>query len=687
MLQVILSITAVITITLCSLFIGFKWRSDKPSLFLMGALLTTAAIELFDTLAMMDASLLPYGKRGAMMVEGILPGIWLLYSLTFARTSNLSTMSRAAKLLLLGSPLLIIAASVLPLDALFYSPDLLKEKILFLNGAGFVFYLLMMAFLVIPLVNLEITLVTASPVDRWKIKFEILGTAALLAVLIFYYSQGLLYRTINMNLVPVRSVMMVAAALFITYSRLRRSETVTVFVSREMAFRSIAFFAVGIYLVWLGLLGEGMKYFDTEGRRALLIALFFLSGVALVLVFLSEAVRRKVRVFVHKHFYRNKYDYRAQWLQFTARLAAARSREELLRSILSAFSEIFGTEGATLFLDDNHRMFRAVARYEMDPIIGGISLDSKLIALLRDKEWIFSLSGTDAHGIDNKDIEFLKQNAIAFIVPLVSSETVDGFIALGIPINTNEVYIYEDFDLMKTLARQANSAILNLKLSEQLTRAREMEAIGKVSAFVIHDLKNLGSTLSLIIDNAANHISNPDFQKDMLASISSTVLKMKELIARLRNFEDKQVLNDAPTDLLTLAENAARMIPTGEVVVNGASTLAKIDPEQMQKVLLNLFLNALDATEGKESPITVEVGSDDVPFIRVMDHGIGMTRDFLDNHLFKPFHSTKSKGLGIGLYQCRQIVEAHGGRIEVESQTGEGTVFSIFLPPIAPSVP
>jgi hypothetical protein len=100
----------------------------------------------------------------------------------------------------------------------------------------------------------------------------------------------------------------------------------------------------------------------------------------------------------------------------------------------------------------------------------------------------------------------------------------------------------------------------------------------------------------------------------------------------------------------------------------------------MQKVIGNLLLNASDAI-AEDGKITVATSmGDGWAQLAVSDTGCGMSREFVQERLFRPFQTTKPKGMGIGLFHCKTIVEAHGGRIEVESEEGKGSTFRVFLP-------
>lgn len=679
-MQTVISITSILLSVIFPLYFFVRKERKALPLSLSAALLSAAALELFDLLTFLYPDNLFFWKKFALAVESSLPPVWLWFTLTYARQNELRSISLLQRLLLAASPLFAVSVLLLPVTSFFYSPDFSSERVLYLGNAGFIFYLLLLIYLIIPLINLEMTLTSATQTSRLKIKFELLGAGALLAVMVFYYSQGLLFRTINMNLVPVRTVLLIVAVAMMAYSRLRRGNGVNVYVSQQILYRSVVLLTVGVYLLGLGLMGEGMKYFGDWSQRAMAITLAFVAGLGLIVTLLSETVRRKVRVFINKNFYRNKYDYRNQWLQFTDRLSSAKNDDDLLRSIITGFCDTFGMGCGALFLLEQERAtYQVAASIEMDNATLTFREKDAAIEFIANGKWVVDpVQGCPEIG-DEEQKTFFKANAIFFAIPLFMNERMGGFIVLGRPLNRDESYSYEDFDLMKTLARQASSALLNLRLSDQLARSREMAAMGRVATFVMHDLKNLVSALSLMLDNVQEYIADPEFQKDLLDTLGNTVTKMNSLISRLKHLPEKVSLQRTPVDLLQLAHDTTLLVKGGNFLVTGAPVIAEVDRDEIQKVALNLMLNAIESTAGKK-PVTVEVGKEEAPFFRVKDEGCGIPEDFLRNSLFTPFKSTKKKGLGIGLYQCKKIVEAHGGKIEVISELDKGSEFTVWLP-------
>jgi putative PEP-CTERM system histidine kinase len=248
---------------------------------------------------------------------------------------------------------------------------------------------------------------------------------------------------------------------------------------------------------------------------------------------------------------------------------------------------------------------------------------------------------------------------------------------------TKENFSLEDFELLKTIADQAAGTILNIKMSERLSRAKEIEAFQTMSAFFVHDLKNLASKLSLTMQNLPVHFDNPEFRNDALRAISDSVVKINTMCSGLSLLRQKIVLQPVETDLNELVTSALSTLNGCKAsIAQDLKPLPKLlmDSDQIQKVLTNLILNANEAIRnGGEIRISTEQ-IDGWIVLSVSDNGCGMSKEFIENSLFHPFKTTKKQGMGIGLFHSKMIVEAHQGRIEVESEEGKGTTFRVILP-------
>lgn len=636
-----------------------------------------AAVEIFDSLTLLMPDALTLWRKAALIAESLLPGLFLVHSYIYSRDEKRFTFAAHAGIAL--SAVLLTVVVMKPPAFFSYSPDFQAERVLFLTTPGFLLAVSMLVLFVWSLVNLEATYRAAPRAERWRIRYHVLGLGALLAVLCFYYSQGLLYRSISLHLAPLRSLFILIAVACMVWSDMRSRDQVRLQVSSQMAYRSAVIMVVGAYLVFLGLLGEGMKYLGGAQQRLVVTALMFLSGMGLLLLLLSERVRRQVRVFIAKHFYANKYDYRIEWQKFTDRLSAARSTEALEQTILLAFAETFGMSGAALFLrKPESDVYASVARYEWHEPLMSFAPESALARHMEETQRVLNTAEHDDQVSEYRS--FFADNGIAFVVPLFSQDALAGFIMLRSRLDETEPVTFEDYDLMKALAQHACSALLTRSMAEELAESRELAAVAKLSTFVIHDLKNQVSGLSLVVQNAADFLDDPDFRQDMVRSVFGTVQRMQDLIARLNDLREKRLLQLAPTELTGLSAEITAMLKTERLSVEGNEVVAEVDREEIGKVILNLVLNAVESSEDA-FPVCVETGAlDGQAFVRVHDRGTGMSAEFIRNHLFRPFHTTKKQGLGIGLYQCRQIVEAHGGRIDVESTPGEGSVFTVLLP-------
>ncbi len=574
---------------------------------------------------------------------------------------------------------LLISVLFIPVETLIFSPDFIDEHLVFLTKSGFVVYLLLMIFLVFGLVQLERTLAALHQLQRWNIKLNVISSGLLLAAFALYFSHSLLYRSINMDFIGVRSFVVIAAIILLCYARLFQNDGVKLALSRGIAHRSFVLLIVGGYLILLGVVGEGLRYLNIASAKPIFYFLLLISSLALAIIFLSEKLRRKLKVILHKNFYQSKYDYQEQWQNFANRVASGTTLAEIQTSILDQICDPLACKGGAFYLYDlETQSYVYTVSFNFRRDWRPFSESDPLITVLREKDWIVNLKESHPE-LEGSLVESFTDVGAFLVLPLFFDEDLAGFIVLGEQIDPDEQLTYEDYDLLRMLSRQSIATVQGLRLSEQLSTARELAAIGKVSTFVLHDLKNQVSGLSLMLDNARDYIEDPDFQQDMLETVDSTVRNMKGLISRLKNVKEKPELVIASVALNKIIQDAAetsgsRVECVGEVVH------VAVDEEEIYKVILNLLVNAAEASR-HSTPVSIRYGQrKNWAFISVSDAGCGMSADFIKDKLFKPFETTKKHGLGIGLYQCKQIIEEHGGNIEVESREGNGTTFIVLLP-------
>ena len=268
-------------------------------------------------------------------------------------------------------------------------------------------------------------------------------------------------------------------------------------------------------------------------------------------------------------------------------------------------------------------------------------------------------------------------------VPLIAGGEMLGLLVLGDRVGAVPFSV-QDFDLLKSISEQSAANLLNIQLSQRLSQAKQLEAFQAMSAFFIHDLKNTASTLSLMLQNLPVHYQDPQFREDALRGISKTVTRINETISRLNELRHELALqpvecdlNDLITETLKGQEQAADVSLLKELA---PLPKVRLDPAQIQKVITNLVLNARDAVSSSGQIRVATSQENGWVILVVADNGCGMTPEFIQRSLFRPFHTTKQKGIGIGMFHCKMIVEAHRGRIEVQSEPGKGTRFRVLLP-------
>ena len=630
-----------------------------------------------------------------LVTKSFLPGVWLTFSLTYSRANYRDFLGRS-RWLVIGA-FLIPVLSLSALYRSFFYVIAYDAPIgawgLRLNEPAIILNILILVSTVLILMNIERTFRSAVGTMRWRIKFLVLGLGVIFGARIYTRSQALLFSDYSPSQLTVESTALLVGCVLIAVAYVRTGfNEIDVYPSRAVLHTSVTVLLTGAYLFVVGILAQVVARFG--GTAGFPIAAFVvLLGVAtLAILLLSERARQSLQLFISRHFKRPQHDFRQIWARFTGSLAVALDETALGTIAARMISETFGALSVSTWLFDEQgkRLIRVgstsdaeQARDDFTSSIAGEELNSdELIKLSRP----FDLGRAKenwARDLMEKSNGQFRSGGSPICVPLIGGEHWLGAIVLADRVRGLR-YSAEEMDLLKCIGEQVAASLVKLRLTEEIMERKELEVFQTMSAFLIHDLKNAASTLGLMLGNLPTHFDNPAFRQDAFRGIGSAASRINDLINRMNALRHELRLEPAELDLnVVVTEALANLNGTLDTnLVTKFDQIPKIsaDPQQLQSVFTNLLLNARDAV-GMNGRITVQTARQgEWIALSVSDNGCGMTEQFIKNSLFRPFRSTKKKGLGIGMFQSKTIVEAHHGKIHVESELGVGTTFRVMLP-------
>lgn len=526
----------------------------------------------------------------------------------------------------------------------------------------------------------------ANPGERWSIKYLCLGIGGIFAYDFFMFSDALLFKQLNSQLWNARGIVNGMMVPLIAVSVARNPNwALNIHVSRHVVFHSATLMGAGIYLLIMASVGYFIRFYGGTWGGVLQIA--FLSGTGLLLVILlfSDKIRAKIRVLLSKHFFSYKYDYREEWLRFTQTLAE--SGESIPDRVIRAMAALVKSPGAILWVKNENSHYELLAHWNMpepDPTAG--SSMKSLTAFIEKSQWLIDLDEYDQEpGIyDGLDLPaWIDSIPKAWlIVPLLFKSEVLGLLL----VKRSEIQKsinWEERDLLKMAGQQAASHLAQYMADQALMQARQFEAFNRLSAYIVHDLKNILAQQSLIISNAEKHRHNPKFIDDVIHTVENSVGRMTRLMEQMRS--GMRGTNSGQVELLPLLSkvierrSGQQPIPIFDSIEN--NLVVNADKEQLGTVFGHIIQNAQEATQSNGQVIVRLAHNSDQAIIEVEDSGSGMDAEFIQNRLFKPFDSTKGlTGMGIGVFESREFIRSLGGNIYVKSTPGEGSLFRIILP-------
>jgi len=526
--------------------------------------------------------------------------------------------------------------------------------------------------------------------SRWNLRPLCLGLAGPFALDVVVYSDALLFRTLDPHLWAARGFAhALAIPLLGLAARRNRDWTFDVAVSRGVIAGSTAVLAVGVYLLVVAGSGYYVRYFGGSWGRTLQTVILFGAFLLLAFVAVSGSFRAKLRVLVAKNFFTYRYDYREEWLKFTRTLTSGDEPRSIEEVSVRALADLVESTGGGLWLR-REGGYAQVARFNQPPVDAVEPAEGALASFLVHTGWVVEVPAARSDPSSQGGFglpPWLDAMPGAWLaVPLLFGDDLLGWVVLETPRVKMEVN-WEVRDLLKTAGRQAASYLAMQRATEALLEARKFDAFNRMSAFVVHDLKNLAAQMQLLLRNAQKHAGNPEFQRDMLSTVEHVVSRMNQLMQQLRSGETP-VDSPRPVDLSTLVRRVQSVRAAGRSglkIEAVPDVLANGHEDRLERVIGHLVQNAFDAA-GADPQVTVRVYREaDHAVAEVSDNGIGMTPEFVRDRLFKPFQSSKASGMGIGAYESQQYVNGLGGRIEIRSAPGAGTLVRVLLPALRPA--
>lgn len=536
-----------------------------------------------------------------------------------------------------------------------------------------------------------------APSDRRGIRLAMLGLAIMWAYDLNVYTIGYFDGDAAQTLFDWRGLAVALTAPLFVVGISQRQDALRIRLSRTATFQSLSLLAIFAYFAVMAVLASVLRDSGFAWTRTMMVMLLVLMTIAALIFVPSRRARGWAKVKIVKHLFEHRYDYRTEWLRFTQTLGAGGpDTPPLGQRIIKAFADIVDAPGGMLLVADEHGAIEPAATWNWS---GSANPGANIPGPQALAFWLSMgaegrIIDFDAHSggwSDPKDAalgipqSLLGEERAWTGVPLIHDDRLVGLVLLEAP-DYRRPLDWEDFDLLRTAGSQAASSLAEAHGQQALMNAQRFEDFNRRFAFILHDVKNLVSQLSLLARNAERHADNAEFRADMVATLKGSVGKMNDLLARLAPASDQRAVRLEPTSLRTVVASAvaAKRGDHDVRLLGDGSQSVLADPLLLEQAIGHLVQNAVDAsTPGQPVQVRMEAGHSDA-VVTVTDHGKGMDADFIRNRLFQPFASTKQGGFGVGAFEARSLVGAMGGRLTVESKPGEGSIFTIHLP-VAPA--
>jgi putative PEP-CTERM system histidine kinase len=523
--------------------------------------------------------------------------------------------------------------------------------------------------------------------QRRVLKPLALSVGLILAIDMFVYADAVLFGAVDSEWWILRGVLNAAVAPLVLLAANRFPDwEQQLFVSRHVVFYTTSIVGTGMYLFAMGVGGFVIGIRGDGWGPPLQVLFLVCAGGILLYGLFSATVRRYLKVLIAKHFYRNRYDYREEWLRLIKTLAGADQHGSMPQRSVKALADIIGSDrGELWFKKGMDGCFEGHGALGMPVPIRALERGDPLVRFLEQTRWV----------VDTKEyLEDPERYANAFarapehvaqpsiFVPLIHAKELVGAVRLDRPPMLGALS-FEDHDLLRTAGQQVAIFLAQQQAQEELTETRQLQAFSKLTAFLMHDLKNMLAQQELVVGNARRFKRNPEFVDDAVNTIERNVVRMRHMLERLRGASGEA--NTSRVDLRKLlvevCDTCSDRKPVPVLDTSSGDIRVDVDRDKLHMAIMHALRNAQDATHPSGRIELRLAASGGAAWIEVADTGVGMTAEFVRDHLFRPFDSTKgASGMGIGAYQIRETLRAVGGDVAVSSTVGVGTVLRMKIP-------
>jgi putative PEP-CTERM system histidine kinase len=618
----------------------------------------------------------PLSVEKLLLFDNIKNLLWLLFLASCLKdnfTNIIEVLSRKETWLILVMPFIAIAMPLLGIVPQSWQ------------------FLLQIVIALTVLVLLEIIYRQAGD-NKWALKPLILYLAIISVFDFVTFANALMVEQIHVNYIAARGFIYAALIPFLVLA-IRRVKNwgVEIYISRDIVMHSTLLMVAGGYLFIMAMLGYLVRYFGGQWGSTIQVVLIALSLALLVTLFLSLSFRTKIKVFITKHFFTNQFDYRHEWLKLTHSLNAKEFKENVYTTALRGITQAINYQTGCLIQHQNGEL-KVLADIEKPDL----NEDEKIVLLafsehFKSKKWIIDIEElrTRPFVYEGLKINHSLLNSVYFqlVIPIYNNDVFWGMVVMKGSDNTSKNLNWELRDYLTAVNAQVSNFLFHHQAAQELAENAQFAAFARMSAFIVHDLKNVMAQIDLILSNSGRHKDNPEFIEDTFETLKHTKTRMNKMLLQLN---EKNIIQDGADSLVSLSKSieqvveqrCASYLPLVNVIIKSEIPVV-LDKEKLCNVIYHLVSNAQQATaDDGNVDIILDLSEDNKHMlINIEDTGCGMSEDFIGNRLFKPFDTTKGNaGMGIGAFDAKAYLDNIGGQLLVQSELDKGTIFTLRIP-------